>query len=340
MTTSVIICDDSAMARKQMSRSLPSDWDISLHYADQGRACLDLIRQGYGGLIFLDLNMPEMDGYEVLQCIKAEELPALVIVVSGDVQPQARARVIRLGAIDFIRKPLDSDTLPELLREYGLYQPSESVHRAESSPADASKAQEDSAVTWTDALREIANVAMGQAGDRLARFLDVFVTLPIPRVNTLEASELSMALSVTGSTESWSGVCQGFVGAGAAGEALLVFNDSRIDDMAKLLGYETEPEANRDIEVLMDMSSILVGAFIQGLGQQLDVHFGLSHPSVLGTHVMIEDLLQQNQPKWQQMLAIELNYAIEGHDIQCDLLLLFTEDSIPWLQRHIQYMIE
>lgn len=332
MTTPVVICDDSGMARKQMARSLPPDWDINITYASDGDECLEHIHQGYGEIVFLDLNMPGTDGYGVMQRIHEEELPAMVIVVSGDVQPEARARVKRLGAIEFIKKPIDSDELKALLSQYGLYTPQDArLHETPATPAES--------VEWTDALQEAANVAMGQAGDLLARLLNVFVELPVPRVNMLEASELRMALSVAESGERWSGVCQGFIGSGIAGEALLLFSDSRIEAMSELLGH-ADDDANRDVEVLMDMSSILVGAFLRGFGQQLDLHFGISHPIVLGTHVDIEDLLENNSYRWQKMLAIELNYSIEQHDIRCDLLLLFTEESISPLRELFSWLAE
>ncbi len=338
MTTPVVICDDSGMARKQMARALPEDWDIELTFAVEGEQCLEEVRNGRGEVVFLDLNMPGLDGYGVLQTIYEEELPALVVVVSGDVQPEARERVKKLGAIDFIRKPTDPEALLELLTRYGLYVPAE---KSTDSPSPThSRSEEAGTVTWMEALGEMSNVAMGQAGDLLARLLDVFVELPIPRVNTLEPTELRMALSIADSEDSWSGVCQGFIGSGVAGEALLLFSDSRVERMSQLLGHDPDEDTNRHIEVLMDMSSILVGAFLSGLGRQLDINFGVSHPSVLGTHVLIGDLLEHNSQSWDRMLAIELNYALENQDIQCDLLLLFAEDAIPALQQRIEYIME
>ena len=335
MTTPVVICDDSGMARKQMARSLPGDWDITLTYATGGEECLEQVASGYGEIVFLDLNMPGTDGYAVLQRIHEEQLPAMVIVVSGDVQPEARNRVKRLGAIEFIKKPIDTAELSGILTQYGLYTP------GKPKPGTSQlKPQGSGSVEWTDALQETANVAMGQAGDLLARLLSVFVELPVPRVNMLEASELRMALSVAEDEDTWSGVCQGFIGSGIAGEALLLFSDSRIETMSRLLGHEADDDANRDVEVLMDMSSILVGAFLKGFGQQLDLHFGISHPVVLGTHVDIEDLLESNSGRWQRTLTIELNYSIEQHDIRCDLLLLFTEESIAPLREMFSWLAE
>eukprot|EP00493_Phyllostaurus_siculus_P020114 UN20437 len=57
-------------------------------------------------ILFLDLNMPEMDGYEVLMAMKEQGLNILTVVVSGDIQPNAHQRVLELGAIDFYPKNL------------------------------------------------------------------------------------------------------------------------------------------------------------------------------------------------------------------------------------------
>ncbi|HEY9150158.1 MAG TPA: response regulator, partial [Gammaproteobacteria bacterium] len=93
MGTPVLICDDSSFARKQMARALPADWDIDISFAEHGREAIAAIAAGKADILFLDLNMPVMDGYEVLEAIRAGDLPTLVIVVSGDIQPEAHARV-------------------------------------------------------------------------------------------------------------------------------------------------------------------------------------------------------------------------------------------------------
>lgn len=335
MTTPLLICDDSLVARKQMRRALPADWDVTVTYAQDGNQCLEQLRAGAGDILFLDLNMPVMDGYEVLQAIREEDLSTLVVVVSGDIQPEAQKRVRQLGAITLMRKPVAAEDLQSLLSDFGLYSPT---------PGGACELgltpESEPEVSWTDILQEQANIAMGQAGDRLARLLGVFVELAVPRVNTLAASELHMALSVGSTHTKWSGVCQGFVGGGLAGEALLLFSDSSIEDMSTLLGYTLNETEHRDIEVLMDLSGILAGAFLGGLGQQLDLSPRLSHPAVLGTHVHMDDLLQANKSRWEQLLTIELSFAVEGHDIVGNLLLLLTEDSIPRLRQTLDYLQE
>lgn len=116
----LLICDDSNMARKQVTRSLPDGWDVDITYAANGVEGINAIRQGKGEMVFLDLTMPEMDGYEVLETMKQEQLKSVVIVISGDIQPEANERVTALGALAFIKKPVNKDKLTDTLKTYGL----------------------------------------------------------------------------------------------------------------------------------------------------------------------------------------------------------------------------
>lgn len=120
MAIPLLICDDSNMARKQVARSLPESWDVEITFATNGREGLQAIRDGKGEMVFLDLTMPEIDGYHVLETIQAERLKAMIIVISGDIQPAAKQRVMSLGALDFIEKPINKDKLYTALETYGL----------------------------------------------------------------------------------------------------------------------------------------------------------------------------------------------------------------------------
>ncbi len=335
MTTPVLICDDSSVARKQMAKSLPKDWDVEVSFATNGHEALELIRQGKGDILFLDLNMPEMDGYQVLAEIHRQELPTVVIVVSGDIQPDARARVMKMGAMEFIKKPIAPEKLETILRQFGLFDPEPAPEPVSQAVAEAIEQP----VSELEVYQEIANVAMGQAADLLARLLDVFVVLPIPRVNLLEVTELQMALQAAEDRDTYSAVCQGFIGAGISGEALLLFHDSSFEDMARLMQYQGEVNEQVEMELLMDVASILIGACIKGIAEQLDVDFSQGHPVVLGQHVDIGELLKNKTWRWKQTLTIEICYSLEGCNVACDLLLLFTEDSLPILRKKIAYLM-
>jgi chemotaxis protein CheY-P-specific phosphatase CheC len=191
-----------------------------------------------------------------------------------------------------------------------------------------------------DCYQEITNVAMGQAADRLARLLNVYVILPIPKVNMISASELHMALADTAVNEDVSAVCQGFIGSGIAGEALLVFNDASFSDLAELMKYKGPLDRHGELELLMDVSSVLIGACLQGIGEQLEISFNQGHPVVLGQHCHVDDLVKSGNHQWSQTLAIEIHYEIENMNINCDLLLLFTEDSVAKINQQVDYLLD
>ncbi|MBB6520331.1 response regulator [Pseudoteredinibacter isoporae] len=361
MATPVLICDDSNMARKQCARSLPDGWPVDVSFATNGEEGVEAIKEGKAELLLLDLNMPVMDGYEVLEAIRAQDLETMVVVISGDIQPEARSRVKQLGAIDFIKKPVDKEKLTGMLLEYGIIdaelmkaveetvapepKPEKKAAEKKAAPKELPASANDSVPSeldplLRDCLQELSNVAMGQAGDMLARLLKVFVELPIPNVNLIEVSELCMAFASVEDFHETSGVCQGFIGSGISGEALLILNDSSFGDMAALLNYKGQLDDSAELEVLMDISNILVGAYLKGLAEQLDLHFSRGAPVVLGQHCDVTQLLETKNQAWNRTLAIELSYAIEDYPIKCDLLLFFTEDSIPHLTHHASYLLD
>jgi chemotaxis protein CheY-P-specific phosphatase CheC/CheY-like chemotaxis protein len=330
----LLVCDDSNMARKQLIRALPPEWPVSLSQANNGEEALALIRQGLGQVMLLDLTMPVLDGYQTLAALRAEGLSSKVIVVSGDVQEEAVRRVRELGALAFIKKPADPEILRQTLIELKLFDP-QATPAAQAQAAALSELK----VSFRDALREVSNVAMGRAAALLAKVLGVFVQLPVPQVNIFEVSELHMTLLDAQRGERFSAICQGFIGEAIAGEALLLFHDSEVDDMARLLGWQPENEAQTS-EMLLDLASILTGACLAGVAEQLDLRFSQGHPQLLGQHASLDQLIQVNRQRWRKTLAVEISYSLEGHAIHFDLLLLFTEDSIKRLTDKIGYLME
>lgn len=330
-TIPLLICDDSNMARKQLIRALPPEWDVSVTTATNGREGIEAIRQGLGRVVLLDLTMPDMDGYQTLAAIRAESLQTSVIVVSGDVQEEAVRRTLELGALAFLKKPADPDQLQETLRQLGLLGEGADQSLAPASGLDQAE------ISFNDAFRETVNVAMGRAAALLARVLGVFVQLPVPNVNMLEVGELHMALADAQANDRLTAVCQGYIGGGIAGEALLLFHDSEIADMAQLMKIDDADYS--DMEMLLDLSSILIGACLSGIAEQLDIAFSQGHPQVLGLHSGIEELIRLNERRWKKTLAVEISYSLEGHNIHFDLLMLFTEDSVELLSRKLAHLM-
>jgi len=119
-------------------------------------------------------------------------------------------------------------------------------------------------------------------------------------------------------------------------EALLLFHDSEVADMARLMRRQDYLE----MEMLLDLSSLLISACLSGIAEQIEVVFSQGHPQVLGQHASIDELIRLNSARWKKTLAVEISYSLEGHDIHFDLLLLFTEDSVELLTRKLAHLMD
>lgn len=335
MSTNVLICDDSSIARRQLAKALPTDWDIQVDYAENGQEALEIIALKSIDVLFLDLNMPVKDGYQTLEALQLVDNAPQVFVVSGDVQPKAVQRVKELGAREFHKKPIR----PEVMRESLLFLQLMTVD-ATVSNASLVDAFDVAQFSFADCLQEVSNVSMGRAASVLADMLNVFVKLPVPSVHILEVSELQMALGYGLTDTRFSAVSQGYVGAGVSLEAVLIFNDASFTDIAKLLGAKGKIDSKKEVELLMDVSSVLVGPFMDALGKQMDIDFSYGHPSLLGQHVKMDNLISVKKSQWKRTLTVEIVYEVENYDISCDLLLLFTEDSVPVLEKLLSYLVE
>ncbi|MEK2059241.1 response regulator [Vibrio parahaemolyticus] len=332
MSFPVLICDDSALARKQMARSLPATLNPDITFAIHGINALEELAQKEFKLMFLDLTMPEMDGFETLENMQRLGNKTPVVVVSGDIQPKAKERVFALGAKAFIQKPIAKDELKNALKE--LIEP-------EPRPLIITPSViELPILRRRDIYMEVANVSIGRAADALARHFDVFVQLPLPNVNIFEVSELHMALRDLASHDNVSGVCQGFCGEGIAGEALVILSDSSVSDLKKLMKVPADSEELEELELLMDISNILVGSFLNGLGEQSEVRFFQSPPVLLGQHISIDSIIESTTGAFKRTMTFEVSYNIEGTSIRCDLLFMFVDESLPLLDNKLAYLME
>lgn len=323
MSTPVIICDDSSFARKQVARALPDGWDIDITYATHGEEAVAAIKEGKGDIILLDLTMPIMDGFGVLEYIRKSDSPTLPIVISGDIQPDSYQRVMSLGAVAFIKKPINPEELISILNDYGLLEVlTQQAH-----------VEVEAGINFLEWCQEIANVAMGQAADLLVAVIGERVELPIPHVSLLERSELQMALSSTGSANGYSCITQGFIGGGISGENLLFFYDADTHSIAELMGRPGESlKESEEGELYMDIANILIGAFLKGYAEQLDVHFSQGHPRIM-VHTKEDELkLRESSDSDGPILTIEINYVIGENQFSCTHLLLITPGSVSALK--------
>lgn len=114
----ILVTDDSKIARKMLINTLSQtiQGDYEIFEGQNGQDAVDIYKQNRPDIVFTDLTMPIMDGFEALKNIKQFDSQAKVVVVSADIQKQAVDRAIELGAFDFIKKPIDLDKMQEIFK--------------------------------------------------------------------------------------------------------------------------------------------------------------------------------------------------------------------------------
>jgi DNA-binding LytR/AlgR family response regulator len=113
MTLRVVIADDEAVARSRLRRLLAAHADVTVvAEAADGRSAVDVIVTQRPDVVFLDIRMPELDGFEVLAELAAVETPAIVFVTAFS---DHAAKAFDVNALDYLLKPYDPARLAETL---------------------------------------------------------------------------------------------------------------------------------------------------------------------------------------------------------------------------------
>lgn len=99
----VVIADDSLFSRKSTKKAL-GNFEGTIAEAATGTEAVTQCRAEHTDLLLLDLNMPEMDGYQVLEELKGDGI--LTIVISANIQRKSKERASALGAKLFLNKPM------------------------------------------------------------------------------------------------------------------------------------------------------------------------------------------------------------------------------------------
>jgi chemotaxis protein CheC len=189
-----------------------------------------------------------------------------------------------------------------------------------------------------DCLQELINVAMGQASDQLARYLDTFVYLKVPSIEQVQAEQLFDTLKQD--LKATAIVSQGFFGyEGIRGEALLMYQPQDSNRLADLLGYEAD-ELTFD-EQIIDLSSILTTTFLNVFASQIDNQMSYSAPRLLSANNgTISEHLNQQSFNWDLALKVRISYQVTDYSFNCDMILLIPESAINNIKTVIDRILE
>ena len=116
MSEKVLLIDDEKDFLEVMSERMQNR-DIDVTTASSAREALALVEKESYDAIILDLQMPEMDGLQALERLKAINPDLQVILLTGHATVEKGVQAMKLGATDVLEKPADIQTLTEKIRK-------------------------------------------------------------------------------------------------------------------------------------------------------------------------------------------------------------------------------
>ncbi len=113
----VLLVDDYASIRRMLSKNFKT-LGITVEEAANGFEALSRLRNEPFDILFTDLVMPEMDGFELCEEVrKTSEIQTLpIVVISSHGENEYILKALRLGADDYVSKPIDADLLEKVIK--------------------------------------------------------------------------------------------------------------------------------------------------------------------------------------------------------------------------------
>jgi two-component system LytT family response regulator len=114
MKIQTLIVDDDPLARERLRKLLEQEPEIELAgECSNGREAVETIQKQPPDLVFLDVQMPELDGFGVLEAIRGPKMPAVIFVTAHD---KFALRAFEVHAVDYLLKPFDRERFQTALR--------------------------------------------------------------------------------------------------------------------------------------------------------------------------------------------------------------------------------
>lgn len=107
----ILIVEDNDLARRQLHQLLQADPQFEIDSTCDGRQALADLQKNNYSIALLDLRIPGLDGMELIHQIQSQNLPVTVIVITGHGSIDDAVKAIRMGAYDFLPKPIDVENL-------------------------------------------------------------------------------------------------------------------------------------------------------------------------------------------------------------------------------------
>ncbi|WEM40991.1 response regulator [Photobacterium sp. DA100] len=301
---------------------------ITLYFAESGTQALECLAMNDIDVMFLDLTMPVLDGFGVLQQLPVSTYPTKIIVLSADVQQRAIERCVDAGANYFLAKPFSRSQIYSTLKKLGF----SLIRKSRDIPPESNfiPSQPLYGNDYLYQFQEIANIALGRGAAIISDHCREFITMPLPNVAMLGCGELDMMISNLTHRPDSTAIAQRFVGGGIHGEALVCLYGSDIGLFGERLGFSTF--GDKQSEVIIDIANLMVSSFLVSLSEQMNIPFSIRQPICLEEYMIRGGSEAMNC----ELFTIEYSYQSEKMDMACDVLLMMDHDSTQVIRRFME----
>ena len=155
----LIVDDDQAMARSVQSVLITQGYRVQI--VDSALLALERIQEGHFDLVLLDVMMPEMTGFQVLDALDRASLNTYFIIMTGDTTMESAVEAIRRGASDYLKKPFEPNEL--LIRVENIFK--QKQLKAEHHRIEGQKKQLEMELYQSQKMEAIGTLAGGIAHD-------------------------------------------------------------------------------------------------------------------------------------------------------------------------------
>ncbi len=119
MTIRALVIDDEYLARQRVIKLLATQDQVKvLGEAKNGKEAVDLIRLKQPDLLFLDVQMPDFDGFEVVNRIQGDQMPYIIFTTAYD---QYAIKAFDIHALDYLLKPIDEDRFKSAIQKAAIH---------------------------------------------------------------------------------------------------------------------------------------------------------------------------------------------------------------------------
>lgn len=320
----ILVVDDSLFQRNQVTRILHEDGYETVE-AKHGQEALDFLETDIPDLICLDLLMPHLDGFGVLENLRASENTIPVVVLTADIQETQKQRCLDLGAKGFLNKPAKPHELKEII--HGL------LHDAD---ADIQPSDPELTSFEADALKEMINIGVGKAASVLNDMLNTHVELRVPHIELYDSDGIQGYIDAAPST-SYSSVKLGFGGT-FKGSASLVFVSENASRLVSLLTGERQEDLQMDslmAATLTEVGNIVINGVMGSIANIVNGTFQYTVPEYSkGNFSQIVGGTCSNEQAW--FVVADTSFLIAEHEIRGEMVLFFELDAFQGLLKALE----